>query len=98
MACDCDVMAHVMTQIPYSLIASILSVLFGTLPSGLDFVPNPLCIFLLNYYARSASVSERAKCAHVSRTREIVVISETQKCHAKNGPSKKCSKVDICSK
>ena len=40
LACDCDLLAHVVTQAPYALTISLLSILVGTLPIGYDAWPN----------------------------------------------------------
>jgi Na+/H+ antiporter NhaC len=34
LACECQLMAHVRTQMPYAVVVSIVSILFGTLPYG----------------------------------------------------------------
>ena len=46
LASDCDLLAHVVTQAPYSLTMSILAILFGTLPIGKDAWPNIIGILL----------------------------------------------------
>ena len=46
LASDCDLLAHVVTQAPYSVSMSILAILFGTLPIGKDAWPNIIGILL----------------------------------------------------
>lgn len=46
LASDCDLLAHVVTQAPYSITMSILAILFGTLPIGKDAWPNIVGILL----------------------------------------------------
>jgi hypothetical protein len=40
LACDCDLVAHVMTQAPYALKICLLSIVVGTLPIGYEAWPN----------------------------------------------------------
>lgn len=47
LACECDLLAHVKTQYPYTGLVALWSVLVGTLPIGLHSnYPNGLAIFL----------------------------------------------------
>jgi hypothetical protein len=46
LACDCNLLAHVMTQAPYAFIISLLSVVVGTLPIGYDVWPNMIGILI----------------------------------------------------
>jgi Na+/H+ antiporter NhaC len=34
LACECELLAHVVTQLPYAMIISLVSILVGTLPVG----------------------------------------------------------------
>jgi Na+/H+ antiporter family len=62
LASDCDLMAHVMTQAPYALIISVLSIIVGTIPIGYDAWPNMIgmligwCLIVLFavFYCRPA--------------------------------------------
>lgn len=40
LACDCNLLAHVSTQMGYAIIVSLISVLLGTIPIGYDAWPN----------------------------------------------------------
>lgn len=44
LACDCDLVAHVVTQAPYALTFCLLAFLVGTLPIGYDNWPNMIGI------------------------------------------------------
>jgi hypothetical protein len=46
LACDCNLVAHVVTQGPYALLFSLLSILVGTLPIGFDVWPNMIGILI----------------------------------------------------
>ena len=46
LASDCQLLAHVSTQAPYAIIMMILSILFGTLPIGMEAWPNIVGIVL----------------------------------------------------
>ncbi len=46
LACECQLLAHTVTQAPYALIVVIWSVLVGTIPSGMGAFPNGVSIFL----------------------------------------------------
>lgn len=40
LACDCDLLAHVTTQVPYALLMSLFAIICGTLPIGFRVWPN----------------------------------------------------------
>ena len=46
LACDCNLIKHVMTQVPYVIYVVIISVLLGTIPIGFDAWPNIVGILL----------------------------------------------------
>lgn len=46
LATDCNLLAHVSTQIPYATFASILGILLGTIPIGNTAYPNWVAIIL----------------------------------------------------
>jgi hypothetical protein len=46
LACDCNLIAHVVTQAPYALTFSLLSVVVGTLPVGYGVWPNMIGILI----------------------------------------------------
>jgi hypothetical protein len=46
LACDCDLVAHVITQAPYALTFCLLSILVGTLPIGYTVWPNMIGILI----------------------------------------------------
>jgi Na+/H+ antiporter NhaC len=58
---DCDVMAHVRTQLPYALVAAALAALFGYLPAGYGLSPiwllaagGAVCWLLVRYWGKRA--------------------------------------------
>ena len=46
LACDCDLVAHVGTQMGYSIAVSVVSILLGTVPIGYDAWPNIVGILI----------------------------------------------------
>jgi Na+/H+ antiporter family len=46
LACECQLLRHVVTQTPYVVVTIIISVLFGTLPIGAETWPNIVSILL----------------------------------------------------
>jgi hypothetical protein len=46
LACDCDLVSHVLTQAPYAMTISVLSVVVGTLPIGHEAWPNMIGILI----------------------------------------------------
>jgi len=46
LACDCKLLAHVVTQAPYVLVAVFISILLGTIPIGYSNWPNIIGILL----------------------------------------------------
>eukprot|EP00808_Paulinella_micropora_P019641 g73147.t1 len=46
MSSMCDLAAHVKTQMPYALLAGIMSIVLGTLPSGYNAMPSGVCLLL----------------------------------------------------
>jgi Na+/H+ antiporter NhaC len=46
LACDCDLIAHVTTQVPYAMLVVLTSIILGTVPIGYDAWPNIIGILL----------------------------------------------------
>ena len=46
LACDCNLLAHVSTQMGYAIVVSIISILLGTIPIGYDAWPNIIGILI----------------------------------------------------
>ena len=46
LACDCQLLRHVVTQTPYVMVVVVISILFGTLPIGSETWPNIIGILI----------------------------------------------------
>lgn len=46
LACDCNLLSHVSTQMGYALVVSVISILLGTIPIGYDAWPNIIGILI----------------------------------------------------
>jgi hypothetical protein len=46
LACDCNLLSHVSTQMGYAIVVSVISILLGTIPIGYDAWPNIIGILI----------------------------------------------------